>query len=372
MTKIINSQTMPQNSVYSEKKTKTKGFIRGLYAGAFAATPLSVLNLATVYGMRKASEINAKDSVELSIATQKALKDSGLAQKGVKVFKVNEVDVFGELKKMFKSGEVDTGFVDKFSSLTKYNKKDKKALNAFVQELKQYKLLNKCANSKLVDAFPGGKEGYEEYLKQMANGQMRQIKTGMNACFLPKANKVIIPDKHLQTSVFHEMGHALNANGNVMLKALQKYRPLASIIPSAVLLISLLNNRQKNSEKLENTTKENKIQNIKDGIKNNAGLITGLSMLPMLLEEGLASLRGQNMAKKLVEEGSLSKELFKKIKLTNLGGFASYATAILATVVACEVAIKVKDKIQEKYEAKQALKNEYQRPVLHEMKAHQG
>ena len=80
-------------------------------------------------------------------------------------------------------------------------------------------------------------------------------------------------------------------------------------------------------------------------------------MAPMLLEEGLASLRGQNLAKNLVKDGTLSKELFKKIKLTNLGGFTSYATAILAAIVTCEVAIKVKDKIQQKYEDKKMRKN---------------
>ena len=89
-------------------------------------------------------------------------------------------------------------------------------------------------------------------------------------------------------------------------------------------------------------------------------------MAPMLLEEGLASLRGQNLAKNLVKEGTLSKELFKKIKLTNLGGFSSYATAILASIITCEVAIKVKDKIQQKYEEKRALKLEKT------LQAHQG
>ena len=34
----------------------------------------------------------------------------------------------------------------------------------------------------------------------------------------------------------------------------------------------------------------------------------------MVLEEGIASLRGQGIARKLVQEGTLSKALFKKVK----------------------------------------------------------
>lgn len=363
MTKISNSQNTQMQE--TQKKTRNKGFIRGQYAGTLAATPIALLNTAAVVGMRKISEISKKDSIDLSIATQEALKKSGLAEKGVKVYKVKEVDVFSKLKKMYtnilprtsKGENVDFKEFEDFLSLFKIRKKDAKPVGAMVEELKGNKLANKILNSKTFKQYSGDSD---EFLLKTANRQLLQFKMGMNAGFLPKANKILIPDKHLQTSVFHEMGHALNANGNIILKALQKCRPLAMIVPPVVLLISLLNKRPKNSEKLENTTTKNKIQNVKDGIKNNAGLITGLSMLPMLAEEGLASLRGQNLAKNLVKEGTLSKELFKKIKLTNLGGFASYATAILATIVTCEVAIKVKDNIQKKYEAKQALKEAHQ------------
>ena len=374
MTKITNSQNLQQQSVssYSDKKIKNKGFLRGQYAGSIAATPLTLLSSVAVSQMRKTSEISKKDSIDLSIATQKALKKSGLADKGVKVFKVKEVDFLGDLKKLYSTfakmikGEdidIDLDQLENLTSLIKIRKEDIKPASAFAEELKNNKLLKSLMNSK---AFKNEDIKPDEFLLPIANKQLLQFKMGMNACFLPKANKVLIPDKHLQTSVFHELGHALNANGNVLLKALQKCRPLAKLVPVMVLITSLLNKRPKNSQKLENDTTKNKIQNVKDGIKNNAGLITGLSMAPMLLEEGLASLRGQNLAKSLVKEGALSKELFKKIKLTNLGGFTSYATAILAAIITCEVAIKVKDKIQQKYEEKRALK------IAKALQAHQG
>ena len=43
-----------------------------------------------------------------------------------------------------------------------------------------------------------------------------------------------------------------------------------------------------------------------------------LSFMPMVAEEEIASLRGQKVAKKLVNNGNLSKELFKKLSLQTL------------------------------------------------------
>lgn len=180
---------------------------------------------------------------------------------------------------------------------------------------------------------------------------------GLNACYLPKANKIITPDKHLQTSVFHEIGHALNANGNILTKGLQKCRPLAKFVPTIVLLVSLLNKTPKNANNSEENKSEGILKKTANGIKNHAGLISGLAIAPIVIEEGLASLRGQKLAKGLVKEGKLSKELFKKIKLTNLGDFTSYASLLVATVIAINAAIKAKDKAQQKYEDKIMAKN---------------
>ncbi|MBQ4647105.1 MAG: hypothetical protein IJB79_07125 [Candidatus Gastranaerophilales bacterium] len=354
MTKISNVQ--PKQTPTTSKNNKNKGVVSGYVAGSFAKTPFVLGSTAALFGMRNISKISKQDSIDLSIATQEALKQSGLAEKGVKVFKVKETDIFAQIKGAFKNPDADPMEILQNLSMG-YVKKDKKAMQAMVDELKGNKLLNKIVNSKV---FKNNVGDSDDFLLTQAQKQLNQMKMGMNACFLPKANKVIIPSKHLQTSVFHELGHALNANGNILTKGLQKCRPLAKFAPIVILLVSLLNKRPKNSEKLENTTTENKIQNVKDGIKKHAGLLTGLSMAPMLLEEGLASLRGQKLAKSLVEQGTLSKDLFKKIKLTNLGGFASYAAAIVAAVAACEVAIKVKDKIQEKFDAEKLAKESVQ------------
>ena len=143
------------------------------------------------------------------------------------------------------------------------------------------------------------------------------------------------------------MGHAINANGNMILKSFQKFRLFATILPHAIFMISILNKRKATDEQQENDSKPQKAA---DFIKRNAGKLTALSFLPMVIEEGVASLRGQKVAKKFVENGDLSKEMFKKIKLTNLCGFSSYALKAISSALAVVFAIKVKDKIQTDYE----------------------
>ncbi len=234
----------------------------------------------------------------------------------------------------------------------KNDRKDKKALNAIGNELKSNKLLQRFLNSKL---FEGSLIDKNELIKTQSKAQGLMFKLGTNACYLPNANKIITPNKSLQTSVFHEMGHALNNNGGVILKSLQKMRGVAATIPATILLISLLNKRKTTDETNKN---DSVIQKGADFVKRNAGKLTALAFLPMVAEEGIASLRGQGIAKNLVKDGSLTKELFKKVKLTNLGGFSSYVFAATIAVATTKFAIFVKDKIQARYEAKKMAKFE--------------
>ena len=158
------------------------------------------------------------------------------------------------------------------------------------------------------------------YRKYWKNFYMRELEglnyateKGLNAYFDRGTKSFVVNMDKKAVSLFHEMGHALNNNGGVILKTLQKAHPLAKTIPAATLLIALLNKRPENSPKADTTTLKGKVQYVADKIKDNAALITGLSMAPALLEEGIASLRGQGIAKQLVKDGTLSKELFKKI-----------------------------------------------------------
>lgn len=334
---MINSVQVNQNEKTKKpKKIKNKGFMRGNLAATAVSIPTSIASIGLIKGMRKASKISKGDSIELAKATQEALKQSGLAEKGVKVFKINEMS----FKDIMKLGP--------FEGM--YQKGDRKALRAFGEEvLSQHKWLKNIIGDEIQDP---------KMLENLGHLTGLQFKIGANACYLPKANKIVTPSKHLQTSVFHEMGHALNSTGKGILKGMQKIRPLAMIAPAVILTVSLLNKRKVDDE---TSAKDSKLQKAKDFVKRNAGKLTALAFAPMVIEEGMASLKGQKLAKNLVKDGKLSKELLKKVRGTNAIGFASYVLTAATAVISAKVAIKVKDKIQAKYEAKQLA-----------MQAHQG
>ena len=231
-----------------------------------------------------------------------------------------------------------------------YSKEDEGALNVIKTELQSSKRFKRLSK---IPMFNEMKDSIAE-IGAKVNGLI--FKEGMNAAYFPKANAIITPSKSLRTSIFHEMGHAMNANGGIILKSLQKMRPMASIVPAIVLADALLNKRKTTDEKLENNSVGNVIQNVRLGVKKHAGLISAAAMLPMVVEEGIASLRGQKLAKGLVKDGILSKDLFKKIKLTNLGGFTTYAATMVGIGLATKVAVDVKDTIQAKYEQKKLAK----------------
>ncbi len=345
-----------------EPKYANKGYIRGTYVQSLAMLPTSLASLGILNGMKKLSQLTPADSVEIKKAAQEGLKRTGLYKKGVRTYTIQESSILNQLKEQSKnlfkkaitrepvSESVINNYIENAKNAISYNRKDVKALMAIREEI----LLSRKSFAKFLSKQP--KDFRDTILSIGAKISGLQYKEGSNAAFLPHANKIILPSKSLQTSVFHEMGHALNANGGVLLKTLQKMRPMAKIVPAIVLTLALLNKRKTTDEKLENNSLKNRVQNVKDGIKKNAGIITAASMLPMVLEEGIASIRGQGVAKKLIKEGLLSKKLLNKIRLTNLGGFATYTLGMVGAAFATKIAIDVKDKIQANYEQKKLAK----------------
>ena len=361
----INIQTEKSK----QPKIRNKGIIRASYIPTMIAVPTSVTSIKLLNAMKKLSSISKDDSIELSKAVQKGLHETGLYDKGVRVYKIKENPTLSEfmkkikeLVKKFITKKIDENSISEaetsVKNLIKYDRKDFKALNAINEEIRSNKRIAKY-----------GKEGSKKISGIIAKFQALMFKEGNNACYLPHANKIITPDKSLQTSVFHEMGHALNNNGGMLLKALQKARPLAKIAPPIILLVALLNKRKTTDKPKEN---DSKLQKGADFVKKNAGILTGLSFMPMILEEGIASLRGQKIAKNLTKTGELSKELFKKVKQTNLCGFTSYALAGIIGYISVKLAVKVKDKIQANYENKKLIKFNKINGKPKEIKVHQG
>lgn len=157
---------------------------------------------------------------------------------------------------------------------------------------------------------------------------------GKNAFYTFKSKKIILPDNKLILSAFHEMGHAANQNLSKIGKILQKTRSI-NLLAIPIAMIALFKTKKAPGEKSK--SKGDKITTF---IKNNAGKLTFLTFIPILLEEGLASIKGNAFAKKV-----LNPELAKKVLKTNAFAFSSYLILAAASSLGIYLGAKIKDSI---------------------------
>lgn len=158
-----------------------------------------------------------------------------------------------------------------------------------------------------------------------------------------EANEIIAVDK-IALSQLHELGHAMNKYGKIG-KMLQNIRlgciknPLVAIvlggITVAIPLVGIFKNKKAEGEKPQGFF--NKTTTF---IKNNVGKLSFLTALPLVLEEGLASFKGEKAVK-----GLISKYLLKKVKISNRLGLAIYVVGATIAGVAAYMTSKIRDKI---------------------------
>lgn len=170
---------------------------------------------------------------------------------------------------------------------------------------------------------------------------------GKNALFLNKAipaanlaaNSVVINKDKLSLAAFHELGHAYNFNNSKFWKAMQNLRTPSIALAGAFALLPALVKEIKPKEGEELTTKEK----INNGLRKASPALAFLSMTPMLLEEGKATLRGNKWAKEL-----LNPEMYKKVVKSNRYGYFSYMATAASFALMAFVGKKVKDKMADK------------------------
>ena len=78
-------------------------------------------------------------------------------------------------------------------------------------------------------------------------------------------------------------------------------------------------------------------------VRNNAGKLAFVASLPMLIEEGMATIKGQKYANKL-----LKPELAKRVLKGNAIAYMSYLATAVFGALAAATAVKVKDKVNNK------------------------
>ena len=158
---------------------------------------------------------------------------------------------------------------------------------------------------------------------------------GKNACFMPATSQLLVNRDKMGSAAFHELGHAMNAKGIGEGRILAKIRGKAKNCVPLVFLISMLTPKDREDSKTKNPVYKTLLN-----FKKYAGLIAALCMLPMVAEEGLASIKGSKMAKKV-----LSPELCKRINKVNTRSFMSYTTGMILVGIGMALANYVKDKV---------------------------
>ena len=219
-----------------------------------------------------------------------------------------DVDTFKNIKQIAEKAIQDTGLASKGVKLQIVTPKNVKSV---AQEL-----IN--SNSKA----PFG--------KNIAKNFAKMIKYGANAAFSGSTNKVYIGSKGLYSSVFHEIGHAMNYNSSKIMKFMQKARCLTPygvpILGLGLFAASLFHN-----VKPETLNKPKSLwEKTKDFVKNNVGKISFATFLPMLIEEGAASVKGLKLAKQYLKPEQVS-----RLAKNYLSGFKSYA--MVATVLSAAI-----------------------------------
>jgi len=287
MTNNINVQEQ------NYKKPSAGSIIGGALAGSVVqgavSTPKQIIAPLILEKVQKISrELTADEFTQVEKAVLDTIKNSGLEAKGVSVIKA-----------------------------TSENAKE-------ISEI----MLREINNAPLFKYLP-------KKVKEFAGKTISSmIASGNNACYTFLSKKIIMPEKELNLSLFHEAGHAMNANLSKFGKILQKCRPMV-LLACPISLIALFK-----TKKAPNQEPKNNLDKATTFIKDNAGKLTFAAFIPMLVEEGLASLKGNKFAKQL-----LSPELAKKVAKTNALGFSTYLVTATLSGLGIYLGAKVKDAI---------------------------
>lgn len=163
--------------------------------------------------------------------------------------------------------------------------------------------------------------------KQIVN---KDIKAGLNACYVPSQKIVKLNTDKACISGFHELGHAMNNLKGKFTNILQKCRYPGYTIAGLMGTVALFSTpKPKEAPK-----------NFEDHIRDNCGKIAFIAMLPTVAEEALASYRGVKLAKKSGLNKSLIKNLkkfYSKALLTYTGNAAITGLAVFAAAKITEL-----------------------------------
>ena len=278
-------------------KPSTGSYVGGVLAGSAIQISTNqfgggLINLPIINKMTKiGSSLTEDEFSKVEQAIEETMKTSGLEEKGLSILGATENNV----------EEVSQIFRNEFDN------------NVIIKHLMPKKVKEEKHIQPAVEAIVKGK----------------------NAVFAFVDNKIILPgNKKLDIAFFHEAGHAMNAHMSTIGKMLKKGRA-AALLGTPIFWVALFKDKKAPDEKPKNT-----LDKITTFIKDHAGILTSVLFIPTILEEGLATHKGNSFAKKL-----LSPDLAKKVKKLNGFGLATYIVTAIACGLGVHFGKKVRDSI---------------------------
>ena len=178
--------------------------------------------------------------------------------------------------------------------------------------------------------------------KRLKENLYSQLKEGANAVYIHGKNKkpIIVHSERLYSNVYHELGHAMNFNGNIISKLLVKTRNLmpfgASIVAPVAVLTSILHKPDKTKQQKD----KNFIEKTVDFVSKHPVVTTALGVFPVVAEEAAASIRGLNAASK-----HLPIETVGKLAQNYFSAWATYGTVAGGTILGVYAGVKASELI---------------------------
>ena len=209
--------------------------------------------------------------------------------------------------------------------------------------------------------------GTKALLKQIADGKnafyISNIPNRFKSAFQKfglEQNSININMEKMPLASFHEMGHAFNYNNSAFWKTMQNMSKTSRIAAGIFAIIPAITSEQKAQEGKE-LTKTQKFINV---LRKASPILTGVSLLPTLLEEGKASLRANKWAKEVFKE---TPSLAKRVAKTNKIAYCTYLISAIALTAGAFATKKIKDTLDSPtFEGVKSLKEKVETKYCHQ------
>ena len=276
-----------QNFQVKKNKSNVGNSIIATVGGSAAVTPLLIASRGVNNFALKVGNSLSPDKVEiLHNAAENAIKNTGLSNKGVKI-------------------------------------------NYLVKTLKDIFLPKTVAAMNPIQQIKNGKN---------AGCCLKDIKNPITGEIIYKKSTILMPQKAIPHAAFHEIGHSLNLHFSKLGVFLQKFRNLGFTAASLIALFgAFTSNSRKNSDKLT------PLQKTKNFVRDNAGKLAFAVTIPTLVEEAMATVKGQKLANTL-----LSQDLAKHVSKCNKLAYLTYISTSLMLGLSAYFAVKIKNHLTAK------------------------